>query len=664
MDEQEGNRALWLGMIIDSFADGITVSDENGRFEIFNSKMTQITGYSAGEANGQRDFISLLYPDEDERGRAFQGINEILNCNCGREVETTIRTKEGTKKTLLVSTVLLPYKDRKLFLSSYRDITSRKNNEERLAILNQALRLYERLLEFTGDGVFRYTLDEGRIIFANPAFTKILGLDCLPADVVGKLLREIVIDGDCLLESPQDKIEIRDLECRFKTLKGQERYVILSSFVREELQAGKKIVEATIEDFTLRKMAEKERDELHKEIVRANKRLELLALKDSHTGLYNHRYLKEAIESAFSQSQRQGFPFAVIMADLDYFKAINDAHGHLFGDLILKQFSAQLKKEVRKYDVIIRYGGEEFLIICPNMSIDSASTLANRIRDKINLCDFGNKKEVIRLKLSLAVTSYPQDGATDGMKLVGLADRILNQVKADGGNRIYTSKNLGKDELKTADNINIVAFKEKIDKLGRRSLQSLIEAMFTFAKAVKAKEDYTGTQAEKIVFYATEIARRMNLNDSQIELIRQASMLHDLGKIGINESILRKPSSLNKEEYEEIKKHPLLGADIVSQAPSLLPLFPAVLYHHERWDGCGYPSGLKKEQIPLSARIVGLCDVYVALTSDRPYRKAYAESEARVIIMKNSGSQFDPEITKIFFETLESAHQGKTVEKR
>ena len=408
-----------------------------------------------------------------------------------------------------------------------------------------------------------------------------------------------------------------------------------------------------IRDITERKRLEKERELLNKELKKSNKQLKQLALKDSHTGLFNHRYLKEAIEAGFLRAERHFSPLSVIMMDIDYFKSINDVYGHGFGDLVLKQFATQLNKIVRAYDIVIRYGGEEFIIVSGDTSREDALLLARRILDKINLYNFGDSKHSIKLKLCLAVASYPEDNALKGMDLVNLADEILNKAKEGGGNRVFSSLDLRKESEINVLNPDVHFLKEKIYKLTKRASQSVLEAAFAFAKTIELKDHYTGEHGERSVHYATEIAQALNLPKDKIEFIRQATMLHDLGKIGISEYILHKKSKLNRKEFAEIKKHPEIGVDIIRPIRSLVPIISSLLYHHERWDGKGYPYGLKKGKIPLGARIVAMADTYQALVSDRPYRKAYLKRKAMKIIKEGSGTQFDPEIVKVFLKILQ-----------
>ncbi len=409
-----------------------------------------------------------------------------------------------------------------------------------------------------------------------------------------------------------------------------------------------------VRDISGRIKAEQEREELNKELDLTNKRLKQIALLDSQTGLYNHRYLDKVIEAEFHRAKRYANSLAVIMLDIDYFKSINDVYGFDFGDLIIKQFSKQLKRIVRKYDVVIRFGGEEFIILSPGSGRPEAVNLAQRILDALCLYTFGDKKHKVKLKLSLAAVAFPEDKISKGMDLINLADKIINKAKEFGGNRVYSSLDIKKgSELKKAVVTDVKLLKGKIDRLTKKANQSLVEAIFAFAKTIELKDHYTGEHVESTVRYATDIARALNLAKEEIELVKQAAMLHDLGKIGISENILLKKSKLTKKEYNEIKRHPQIGADIIRPIQYLRGIIPYIFYHHERWDGKGYPSGIKGDEIPIGARIIAIADVFQALTSDRPYRKAYSYETAVKIMKSGAGTQFDPKIVDVFLKLLQ-----------
>ncbi|MBI5124054.1 MAG: diguanylate cyclase, partial [Candidatus Omnitrophica bacterium] len=381
-------------------------------------------------------------------------------------------------------------------------------------------------------------------------------------------------------------------------IKGQINSDVLARSIRYAIERNK--ARAALRE------TEQKLQKINEELSASNKKLSQLSLRDLHTGLYNHKYLAEIMDAEYYRTRRYGNPVSVIMLDIDYFKSINDMYGYGFGDLILKQLAQRLKRIVRQYDIVIRSGGEEFIIISPGTDKVQAVMLARRIFDTLSIHNFGDNKNPIRLKVTMSAVSYPEDKASDAMDLIKLAERILDKAKEDGGARICSSldrKKSGKapKEYRRGEGVNLL--RKKLEKLHKEANQNLIESIFAFAKTIELKDHYTGEHVEKTVKYATGIARELGLSAYEVEIIRQAAMLHDLGKVGISDRILTKKTKLTEKEFNEIKKHPKIAADILRPIHVLNSIIPFILYHHERWDGKGYPNGLKGEDIPLGARI-------------------------------------------------------------
>ena len=406
------------------------------------------------------------------------------------------------------------------------------------------------------------------------------------------------------------------------------------------------------ENITRRRKAEKNTEVLNKELLKSNKKLQRLVIKDPHTGLYNHGYFKDIMESEFYRAKKYCQLLSLIFIDIDYFRSVNDAYGYKLGDLVLKQFAHKLRRLVRLNDYVIRFGDEEFVLILPGNDKQCALELGHRIADSIRIFTFGDKNNMVKLRLSVAVVSYPEDELFKSSDFIETADKILNKAKEYGGDRVCSMSDIQDDNVSSDKTATIKHLKQKFSKLTKKANQSSIESIFAFAKTIELKDHYTGNHVERTVYYANEIAKRIGLSEGDTKLVEQASMLHDLGKIGISEKILLKKGHLTKAEFKKIKEHPKIGAEIIRPIQSFHSLLPMILYHHERWDGKGYPFGLKGEEIPIGARIIAIADVYEALISDRPYRKALSKKEALRIIKENSGKQFDPKIAGILMEVL------------
>ena len=625
----------------------------------------------------------------------FMGKKEpCLGCGIKKALETktiTITEERLVKednRPIQVTTIPFQNKEGEWLAAEVNvDISKRKAAEEAL----RKSELHRKAILANIPDMIWLKDKESRFVSVNARFAKTCGMK--PEDIIGKtdfdlcwpkhLAEKYIADDKTVVKSKKQKIieeqavDSRGNHMLLETIKtpvfNEKGEIIWTIGITHDItkrkqneaelrkyrdQLKKLVKERTAKlerEVRERRQAEKEREAMNKELLRSNKRLKQLSLRDPHTGLYNHRYLAEIIEAEFHRAKRYAYPLSVMMLDLDYFKSINDVYGHQFGDLVLKQLADQLKKEVRKYDTVIRYGGEEFIIISPSLDRSSALVFARRIQDTINLYNFGNKKHIVRLKLSIAVASFPEDDISEGMDLVESTDQILNRVKESGGNKVYSSGDIknGKPLVTLAESNDVIFLKNKISKLTKRANQGLIEAIFAFAKTIEVKDHYTGEHVERTVYHSTEIAKALELPEYEIEHIKQASALHDLGKIGISESILFKKTKLTKSEFEIIKKHPQIGVDIIRPIHFLHPIIPLILHHHEKWDGTGYPYGLKEDAIPLGARIVTVSDVYQALTSNRPYRKAYSRKEAVEIIKQEAGILFDPAIVNIFLKILQ-----------
>jgi len=361
------------------------------------------------------------------------------------------------------------------------------------------------------------------------------------------------------------------------------------------------------------------------------------ARTDELTELSNRRHLEECLKREIERHTRYSGTFSLIMLDLDFFKAYNDAHGHIAGDELLRQTAKVIKGSIRAADEAFRYGGDEFVILLPQTAVDAAYEVAERVRTQI-AAEMEARQALVSASLGLA--GWPADGVV-AEQIINAADAALYYAKRTGGNRSRLSSKILPSLLEPAE-------------IGGEIEGGALSTIYALAATVEAKDRYTYGHSQKVNSYAVALGEALGLLPSEMTRLSTSALLHDIGKIGIPDAILGKPGKLDAEEWEVIKGHPQLGATIVGHIPSLVSCLPAILHHHERYDGSGYPSGLKGKNIPLEARILGIADAVAAMTSARPYRDALSYQEVLKELKRNSGTQFDLELIEVFIPVLEA----------
>lgn len=365
------------------------------------------------------------------------------------------------------------------------------------------------------------------------------------------------------------------------------------------------------------------------ENVRRYEEVKQLADRDSVTGLLNHRAFHRRLQQEVGRVQRAEGKLALIMMDLDGFKLFNDTYGHPVGDRVLRDVAGVLASSAREYDVIARYGGDEFAALLPDATLEEAVTAARRFRAE--LADhpyFAAGESRVPIKMSFGIAAYPDD-AREAQQIVVCADANLYESKHRGGDRITGGEGRESEQPHRSGSFGV------------------LEGLVT---AVDNKDHYTRRHSEDVMRYALAMAESLGLSEESQRTLRIAGLLHDVGKIGVPDRLLRKPGRLESDEFAVIKQHALLGEMIIKEVPNLVDVLAAVGAHHERYDGQGYPRGLKQEEIPLLGRILAVADAYSAMTTDRPYRTAMTAEEARKELLRVSGSQLDPELVRALLD--------------
>jgi diguanylate cyclase (GGDEF)-like protein/PAS domain S-box-containing protein len=342
--------------------------------------------------------------------------------------------------------------------------------------------------------------------------------------------------------------------------------------------------------------------------------IEHLSYHDALTGLYNRRYIEQHMSEL---DREENLPISIIMGDLNGLKITNDVFGHKAGDALLQNVATVLSENGREGDLIARWGGDEFVVFMPRTELDAAETFIRRIKDtQISLVGSG-------LPLSLSLGCARKKSRQENI------ESILRQAEE----YMYHQKLLDGKSYRNA------------------IINTLLATLYE-------KSNETQEHSTRIEQYCHAIGRRLQLSSREMDELSLLALLHDIGKVSIPHDILKKPGPLTQEEWEEMKRHSEIGYRIARATPELSVVADLILLHHERWDGTGYPRGLRECEIPLACRILGVADAFDAMTNDRVYRKAMGTERAVRELEENAGTQFDPDVTRVFIDLLRETSQG------
>lgn len=440
-----------------------------------------------------------------------------------------------------------------------------------------------------------------------------------------------------------------------------EREVALRQRLQTAYEEQKNLVQQLTETYSEQEILVLQQQELLEEVNRLYHEQARAATTDAVTGLPNHRAVMSCIEEEVKDCQRTQRAFAILFVDLDHFKRINDTWGHRAGDAILREVAQRLHAALRLEDVVGRYGGEEFAIVLSNIDLDEATTIAERLRTAVQAepcmwqMEESSSLVPITVTASMGIALYGRHGRTREA-LIEAADQAMYQAKHNGRNRVCVAEEEVQGLLPpgSAD-------------IATKGTGSELVAVQALTAVALAHDRGTDAHAHRMVRLAEATAGKLGRSEEELHLVRLAALLHDIGKIGIPDAILHKPGPLTEDEWGVMRRHPEIGRQILEQTGGIFQcLAHIVATHHERWDGSGYPLGLAREEIPLSARILAVVDSYDAMTSDRVYRQALSDEQARAELQRCAGSQYDPEVVQAFLNVLDEqksacVHQSQDV---
>ena len=409
---------------------------------------------------------------------------------------------------------------------------------------------------------------------------------------------------------------------------------------------------------------------LHNSIV--FQKLQQQSITDGLTGIKTRRFFWEALSSEWKRASRSGRPFSIVLIDLDKFKDVNDTFGHLEGDLVLARVGRLLEQRCRQSNVVARYGGDEFIILMPETGVDQAQSLAERLRLWLSQDAMLAEHQITG---SFGVASFPAHGFS-AEDVIRVADAGMYAAKHAGGNRVSMAEEFGDGETVAAQRQQLSTYIEGFlqrDRTEAEDLEELIstlrrlcgdgedcnvqvlkESIEALARAAESREFHASGHGDMVSRYAEIIGRALAMPSDELVELSYAARVHDVGKILVPERIATKSGPLTDEEYAQMKVHARAGAAIVGTIPGSVMLQKAIEHHHEAFDGSGYPNGLRGEEIPLWARILGLADAFVNMTTERAFAAAQTTEQAAAEIEKLSGTRYDGMLVRVLMRQLKT----------
>jgi len=371
---------------------------------------------------------------------------------------------------------------------------------------------------------------------------------------------------------------------------------------------------------------------------------EAQATRDKLTGIPNRETLLRTLIGEVERAARHSKPLSVAFMDIDRFKSINETYGHRVGDAVLRQLAGLITRSIRASDVFGRYGGEEFMLILPETTPEDALALVEELRELVMRRPFSVATNIlVDTTISIGVAGgHGSELQVD--RVVDAADAAMYVAKSEGRNRSYLFGSVN-DETFVRRAAITPERRDAAAAIGRWASASAAQAL---ASVLAPQPNHRGRPSDMIAALSIGVALHMGLSRSEMDRLRVAALLHDLGKLALPGEILDKPASLTDTEWQVVGEHPRIGQVILEQATSMRDAVPIVLHHHERYDGTGYPHGLRGEEIPLGARIVAVADAYHAMVHERPYKTALSHEKALAELRRHAGTQFDPTVVDVF----------------
>jgi diguanylate cyclase (GGDEF)-like protein len=373
------------------------------------------------------------------------------------------------------------------------------------------------------------------------------------------------------------------------------------------------------------------------------------AMTDGLTGLWNHNHFREQLGREYGRARRYGDDVAVLIVDLDHFKAVNDTYGHETGNAVLAQTATLLTQTVRDSDIVARYGGEEFVVVCPQTRLPDAAQLAERIRAVLPLRLRVADHPELRVRASVGVAAASDASVHSPCDLVNLADRALYLAKTQGRNAVRTALDVDRDDA-VVDLVHgeVDRLRKEVVTLNMQAKELYLQSVWSLVQALEARDPFTAAHSRNVAYFAERVALAANWARPVRDALVNAARLHDLGMIGIPDRILQKPGALSETERATLRRVPLLTCKIIEPLRVFATEVVMIRHLREAFDGTGYPDGLSGTAIPVGSRLLRIAEAFEALTADRVHRPAWSFEDALDLLAADAGGTFDPDLVEQF----------------
>ena len=590
-----------LNSALDNAPIPIMLRTEDGEVIKLSRKWTEITGYTIQDIPNVADWTTKAYGTD--KFRIQELINESYDSNIPMvDGEYRIKTSEGKVRIwqFNVANIGKSANGRKLSMAAATDITEHRLSEEALKTSEEKYRL---LTEEASDVIWVLNLTNDKFTYISPSVMQLRGFTA--EEAMKQSLEEAL--------TPESFVTVKDiLQTRLKEfIESSTYYNHAINEIQQPCKNGNIIWVEVSTRFRYNSMGEIEivgASRSIEERKRAEKEILYLSYHDQLTGLYNRRFYEEALKRL---DVKRNLPLTLVIGDVNGLKLINDSFGHVAGDKLLKKVADVIRKGCRDDDIIARLGGDEFVVILPKVDGLEAEKVINRL----NVLSLEERVGSIDVSISFGYETKISD------------EEKIEEIFKKAEDQMYKKKLFESPSMRG------------------KTIQAIINTLNEKNKREEA-------HSHRVSIFCKELGHALNLLEGEIQELKTVGLLHDIGKVAIDETILNKPGRLTDDEWKEIKRHPEIGYRILSTVNDMSDMANYVLYHHERWDGKGYPKGLKGEEIPLQARIIAVADTYDAMTSERSYRSALPEAYVIEELQKNAGIQFDPKLVSVFIEKV------------